>query len=266
MASNPFPGVDPYLESQYYWPDFHVVFVSTCRERLTDSLPDRYEARIDERIRLIGPEEDDRRLILPGMAITTREFGSTWPAAESGGVAVLAEPTTEPVTLPLVIFEEAREVYIEIFHRPDRSLVAVIELLSPENKVGAGFGQYIGKRNEIYQRPVHLVELDFLIGGQRLPLGKPLPRGDIFALVARANRRRECEVYARSIRRPLPTIKVPLLDPDPDLELDLAAVYETAYERGRYARVIDHQAPLTVPLAAEDLAWAEGIARASVSA
>ena len=24
---SPFPGIDPYLESQGYWPDFHVSFI-----------------------------------------------------------------------------------------------------------------------------------------------------------------------------------------------------------------------------------------------
>jgi hypothetical protein len=23
---SPFPGVDPYIESQHYWPDFHATF------------------------------------------------------------------------------------------------------------------------------------------------------------------------------------------------------------------------------------------------
>lgn len=35
MAS-PFPGIDPYLESQGYWPDFHHTFINYLREALAD--------------------------------------------------------------------------------------------------------------------------------------------------------------------------------------------------------------------------------------
>jgi hypothetical protein len=38
---------------------------------------------------------------------------------------------------------------------------------------------------------------------------------------------------------------VPLKAPDPDIMLDLAAVYKAAYDRGRYAKSIDYGKPLT---------------------
>jgi hypothetical protein len=92
-------------------------------------------------------------------------------------------------------------------------------------------------------------------------MDRPLPRGDSYALVARAERRPDCEVYAWMIRDPLPRIPIPLLAPDPDLVLDLGAVFATAYERGRYRRLIDYSAPLTLVRKPEDRAWAEGMAR-----
>ena len=51
----------------------------------------------------------------------------------------------------------------------------------------------------------------------------------------------------------------PVADPrgDPDVDLDLAAVFATAFERGRYARSIDYAAPLAIALAQADRAWAE---------
>jgi hypothetical protein len=45
--------------------------------------------------------------------------------------------------------------------------------------------------------------------------------------------------------------------------LDLGAVFATSYERGRYARLIDYTAPLTLLRKPEDRAWAEEIARAA---
>ncbi|MBX6316783.1 MAG: DUF4058 family protein, partial [Isosphaeraceae bacterium] len=140
-------------------------------------------------------------------------------------------------------------------------LVTVIEVLSPTNKTGSGREEYLEKRRELIDRPVNLVELDLLLGGRRLPMAEPLPPGDYYALVSRAERRPQAEVYAWTIRQPLPTIPIPLRPPDPDVPLDLAAIFATAYERGRYARSLDYGAPLTVPLAETDRLWAEGLAR-----
>ncbi len=113
--------------------------------------------------------------------------------------------------------EERHERWIEIIHRPERSLVAVLELLSPANKEEPGRSDYLAKRNALLRHPVHLVELDLLIGGQRLPLEQNLPPGDYYALVSRGNRRPECQVYHWTMRQPLPAIPIPLLPSDPDV-------------------------------------------------
>jgi hypothetical protein len=69
-------------------------------------------------------------------------------------------------------------------------------------------------------------------------------------------------VYSWPIRQALPIIPIPLLAPDPDVPLDLAAVFNTVYQRGQYERSIDYRAPLDLPLGASDRAWAEQLARA----
>ena len=111
------------------------------------------------------------------------------------------------------------------------------------------------------RQKVHLIEFDFLLGGSRLPMDQELPPGDYYAMVARAERRPDCDVYAWTIRDRLPAIPIPLLAPDPDVALDLGGVFATAYERGRYGRLIDYSKPLTLVRKREDRAWAEGIAR-----
>ena len=136
-------------------------------------------------------------------------------------------------------------------------------MLSPDNKAGPGRGQYLAKRAVLLGSPVHLIELDFLVGGHRLPMGRPLPPGDAYALVARGDRRPDCDVYAWSIRRRLSTIRIPLKSPDPDVLLDLGALYDSTFERGRYARSIEYTSPLSIGLAAEDRAWAEDLAKGS---
>jgi hypothetical protein len=102
---------------------------------------------------------------------------------------------------------------------------------------------------------VHLVELDLLLGGRRLPLRDPLPPGDFFVLVARADRRPDCDVYAWTVRQPLPTIPLPLLPEDGEVSMDLAAVFATAYERGRCARSVDYDVPPPALLGPDTMAW-----------
>src|SRR5260221_915767 len=101
---------------------------------------------------------------------------------------------------------QMRETRIDILHRPDRSLVAVLEMLSPANKTGDGFQEYRAKRKAILQQKVHLLELDLLVGVNRLPHLRPLPAGDYFALVSRADNRPNCEVFSWPVRDPQPRI------------------------------------------------------------
>ena len=165
------------------------------------------------------------------------------------------------MAIPLVIEEETRQTYIEILQRPDRALVAVLELLSPSNKEEPGRSDYLSRRNTLLNHAVHLVELDFLLGGRRLPLAKDYPPGDYFALVARGDRRPNCDVYAWNLTQAIPRVPTPLRDPDPDLLIDLGAVFDVAFERGRYARSINYSVDPAVPLSQHQLSWARLQAR-----
>jgi hypothetical protein len=71
------------------------------------------------------------------------------------------------------ILEGPRETYIEILHQPDRTLVAVLELLLPANKEQPGRTEYLAKRRALLHQKVHLVELDLLVGGRRLEKALP---------------------------------------------------------------------------------------------
>jgi hypothetical protein len=52
--------------------------------------------------------------------------------------------------------------------------------------------------------------------------------------------------------------------PDPDVAFDLATVFATTYDRGRFARKINYGAPLR-DLRREDQDWATEIVRTSAS-
>jgi len=232
---NPFPGMNPFLEDPAYWPDFHARFITYLSDAIAEHLPDAYESRIDESVRLVQMSPEKIKLFYPDIAVSQESSAPASTSRKSGNSAIL-----EPHVLPQELFEEVRETNIEILHRPERDLIAVIELLSPANKVGDGFRQYLAKRNTLLREQVHLLELDFLLQGERLPLLKQLPKGDYYAFLTRATNRAHCEVYALSMRQKLPTLPIPLRTPDADLHVDLQRVFDEAFQRGRYGRSLDY--------------------------
>src|SRR5947209_3278130 len=107
-----FPGIDPYIEAQGRWPDFHAAFLTYCRDALNDRLPNSYVAQMDELVHLVRTAPESILPIRPDVAIA-REPGfasKTTQPSPSAGVATL-----EPVTIPLVtkVPEEVRETWIE---------------------------------------------------------------------------------------------------------------------------------------------------------
>lgn len=202
-----FPGMDPYLEGPD-WLDFHVVFITALRGALSRSLPSHYRTRIDERVNLIETRSYDRTLYKPDLSIERRPHGMAGIPAIQGAVGTVSR---NRITLPLPAVEEIRETHIEISHKPSNKLVAIIEILSPWNKAGgAGNSEYLAKRRQVLRQPVHLIEIDLLMCGLRLPLDVPLPPADYYALVSRSDQRPNCEVYPWKLRESLPTLAVPL--------------------------------------------------------
>lgn len=258
---SPFPGMDPYIEARGRWPDFHHDMISQCRAALNARLPSDYVATINERVQTIELAEPDPRASLPDVAVARDPERS----GGRGGVATVA--VLEPLTLPQAVtwLDEPTEGYIEIFRLPDYRLVTGIELLSPSNKVNPGRVAYLAKRLDLLHHGVNLVEIDLLSGGHRLPLLAPLPAGDYYAFVTRRESFDQCSVYAWSVRRPLPTIPVPLAPPNQDVPLDLAAVFGATYESGRYGQVLRYAKPVDLKLAEADAAWAAERVRAAQS-
>jgi hypothetical protein len=241
--------MDPYLEDPAYWSDFSARFLTYLCDMVNERLPDNYEARIHEKVNLVETSPDRIRLIEPDMALS-QDRPSMPKAVASAGTATL-----EPVTIPHLFIEEEHERWIEILHRPERSLVTVLELLSPANKEEPGLHRNRDKRFAVLQQAGHLVEVDLLLSGRRLQLRHPLPPADYYVLISRGNQRPDCQVYHWTIRQPLPAIPLPLKAPDPDLEINLGEVFTTTYDKGRYARSLNYSAAPAVHLPAPTLDW-----------
>lgn len=253
---SPFPGMDPYVEAFAGWENFHSRFVIYWGDYLADRLPAHYFVRVEQRVTAIAsPGRDGEQFVLD-VGMSTAADGTP----QVGGVAT-AEPVVAPVPVRLRYQEPTTETYLEIVRLPDQELVTVLELLSPSNKEGSGREMYHRKRETLLMQYVHLVEIDLLVRGARLPMDEPMPLGDYFAYVSRAERRPVSDVYAWSVRQPLPTIQVPLRDPDSDVPVDLGVVARQVYDRSRYDQQIDYTADPPAFLRPEDRDWARGIVR-----
>jgi len=243
--------MNPYLEGPS-WPDFHATFIFCLRQAINRILPKGYRARLDERINLIETGKDPKPPRRPDVAVVHGRRIKRKPGRAAGESDIaLLEPTS--ITLPQ--YEEARETRVEIVGRPHNTLVTVLELLSPYNKdPGDGQGQYLVKRDEILRQCINLIELDLLLAGNRLPFSEPLPPGDYYAMIARADRRPKCDVYAWSLADPLPIIPIPLKSGDSDVRLPLARVFDAAMAEGEYEEEFDYRLPppSSIPRAARN--------------
>ena len=246
----PFPGMDPFLEMPPFWGDFSPKLLGAISNALLPQLLPRYDVMIEEYL-FVTREEIRLHRVQPDVTISTAETVATRGRA---GTAV-AEPTVVELEYPDI--EPRMQRHLRLIHRPTGRVVTVMELLSPINKAPGedGLDAYLEKRAEFLASRCHLIELDLLRGGERLPMAGSLPKGDYYAYLGRAGRRPRGQIIAWPLRSPLPTISVPLLDGDPEVSLDLQAVFRSAYEPSLYDRRLPYDQPLMPPLRPEEEDW-----------
>lgn len=259
---SPFPGMDPFIESQV-WEDFHHALIEIVRELLTPHVRPRYVVRVEQRV-YVEHEPDERAAVIrPDATVLQRDEGDT-PAEGPTASAVAGAPVV--LTLPMP--ERKRETFLTIREREAMTVVTIIEVLSPGNKRPGSDGrrEYLSKREAVLQSATHLVELDLLRGGERLPTIEPLPPADCYAFVCRGQYRPKAEVYCMSLRHRLPTIPVPLAGEDPDVALDLQSTFNTVYDRAGYDYSLDYRRPIEAPLSDVDAAWVQQLLASAAKA
>jgi hypothetical protein len=199
--------------------------------------------------------------------------GSSWMnihAQLSAEIARQLAPKLRPRYLALITERFVREtpeavphLSVEIRDRANRQLVTAIEVLSPMNKRGEGRDEYLTKRRHSLLSTAHLLEIDLLREGQRIPMLKPLPPAPCFVFLSRAESRPITEVWPIPPDAPLPVVPIPLLPGDPDVPLDLQLALTTLYDLLGYDLAVDYTRPPEVPLRPEAAAWVEARLRAA---
>ena len=103
----------------------------------------------------------------------------------------------------------------------------------------------------------HLLEIDLLHNGERVPMRDPLPPAPYFLFLSRAEARPFLEVWPVQLRERLPVVPVPLLPGDADVSLDLQLAFTTIYDALGYDLAVDYRRPPEVRLPAEEMEWVE---------
>lgn len=247
-----FPGMDPYLEDSRLWSAVHGRLIVYIADALGSAAGPRYATSVEERVYLEGPD----RKLSPDVSIRR-----VWRGAEDSAVAVAEPDAMVEVWAPP---EPIRESYVTIIDlQTGQRIVTVIELVSPSNKyAGPGRKSYMSKQKAVLSSEVSLVEIDLLRRGRHVlcvPEYKARERGhyDYLVCVNRATTdRTRYQLYPRRLSERLPRVRIPLAHDDPDVVLDIQAVFEQTYEAGRYRDRIDYSQPCEPPLTLDQQKWA----------
>ena len=247
---SPFPGMNPWLEQAGVWSSLHVQLMTEFLGQLVPQVGPNLIVDIETQMVLRERSAAERRQVRYADVAVLDPHGTPRDGSR-GGVAVAA-----PVLLTWPAVEESTLRWIEIKDRLHRRVVTAIEILSPSNKRSPDREAYLAKRNRLlHAGPVHFVEIDLLRGGKRMPLPDDAPKSDYYALVRRAEDHPRVGYWPIGLRDPLPTLPVPLQEPDAYAHLDLKLALETAYDRANYGKWVYDGNP-EPPLSAADAAWA----------
>jgi hypothetical protein len=261
--AGPLPGMDPWLEE--HWLDVHAAAGIYLRDLIQESLPGDLIARVEEGLTIESPD-DQTRTMRPDVRVFEPSGGSAGGSATALAEAEVAQeievdedglpllydvPALDPEVLRFVAIRDAAG---------EERLVTSIELMSPANKNGfIGRWAFQRKRKACQGAGVNLVEIDLVRGPTNFELpDEHLGRRretDQFTVIWKPRPADFFTVHRMPLRRPLPTIEIPLRPGDPKLTVNLQSLIDMTYRRGRYARTIDYRRELNPPLSYRDQTW-----------
>lgn len=252
---NPFPGMNPYLESPDFWPEVHHLLIGMIQESLVPQLVPKYRVAIEKRIYEIKGEQS----LLVGIPDVSIQRNPIPRNSSTSNVAV-ATRTTEPLKIRLAMSEEVREGYLEVIDMATKEVVTVIEVLSPANKrPGKGREMYEEKRDKVFASRTNFVEIDLLRGWEPLPVLDNDIAAHYRILVSRGNQRPFADLYLFNLPDVIPCFSLPLGAGDVEPIVDLQALLNTVYDRAAYDITLDYMAQLVPALSESDAVWADAL-------
>ncbi len=254
---NPFPGMNPYLESVPWWREIHNTLISEIRFFLRETLPVRYLVTMEERATIVHnpPEDPPRRYaVIPDITVS----GARDLARDNAG-----RLDGEAVTVVLPDVYPAYERFIQINAENRQEAVTIIEVLSPTNKhPGRGRNNYLQNRHQILNSSTtHLVEIDLLRDGIPMPVVGFDADDPYRLMVSRNELRPSADLYPFTLQSSVPEIRIPLLNPDEESVLNLGVIMGDIYLRGYLGRGLDYRIDPSGPLSQNDRVWLDVLLR-----
>ena len=266
LPINPFPGMNPYLENPGLWPGAHNRLIVGLGNMLARRLRPTYSVGIQERVQISaepggnGSGGGGNGVRIPDVAVLT----AAAPDAAGSAMRPMPARSKDAIAVQLPATELLKERYLEVRRVDNRQVIAIIELLSPTNKGGDGYREYLAKRAATLYSPTHLVEIDLLRAGRRMPVIGPAPAEAHYRILVANARRSEpiADLYAFGIRQAIPDFVMPLAQEDEGIAVNLNAVVNSVYADGSYDLDIDYgQDPPEPPLSDGDRAWVAQLLR-----
>jgi hypothetical protein len=119
---------------------------------------------------------------------------------------------------------------------------------------GKGRSIYETKRTNILTSMTNLIEIDLLRSGQPMAM-MGATESQYRILVSRSIDRPDADLFRFNLQDPIPDFPVPLRPESPDAIVNLQAILNETYQRGRLDLSIDYSQDLVPTLSENDRLW-----------
>ncbi len=220
MAS-PFPGMDPYLEDERWWPSFHHHFIHSVYQILLPGLVDRYRGRIQQ-----------------------RKYVSEMPLFTS-----------------IIREEHVEEYIEISRRSDNKLITIIEMVTQTNKGTQQGFEAYHQTRRMAKSLQANMVEIDLLLQGRYLidHSREGIPICHYAVMVTRSTHMDRHELYPGLLQKSLPRFKIPLASDDRDTVMDLQACFDRAYDSGNFEQKLDYSRDLKIPLSNEDKSFVDSL-------
>ena len=263
LPTNPFPGMNPYLERSDIWTGVHLLIIAGLQGLLAVRLQPDYVVTVEERIYVAAEPNTGQNYGVPIPDVTVSASEAEIAAASSPDAVPESEVATNAVAVRLPTEEIVRQRYLSIRKVSDLQVVAVIEVLSPSYKRIGDIGRaaYLAKREEVLHSVAHLVEIDLLRAGAAMPVIGDVPNG-LYRIIVSNNRLwPHVDLYPFGVRERIPQFLMPLSEGFPGVEINLNDVLENIHSARYYNLLIDYRQDPEPPLSDSDRAWLDQLLR-----
>jgi len=209
--------MDPYLEEEGLWPNFHHELVMCLYQKLVPQLVDRYRARVTQR---------------------------HYATEQALFTSIIREEHHED-------YIEIRQ------RTDGRLITLLEVVSPANKLTQQGRSAYLDRRREAKAGNANLVEIDLVMQGQpTLDYSRDgLPDWDHAVTVTRSTQPDRYEIYTATLQKRLPRFRLPLAADDRDTVIDLYEIFTRCYEQGNFATKIDYGRDPLTRLSDEDRRW-----------